>query len=475
MGNIFFLFLLFKLSFSEIIKIPFGIINTEKDIDSSPLISKLVYNKLYINFTIGTPPKKIKLFLRKDSFSLFINEANFNQTSSNSLELLSGLKTFFLDIYTTGYFSKDIMNFGNYKNDNLKLDFVLSVSDDNYLGGFGLKIPFNSADSVPSFLFTLKNNSIISSLTWTLKYNYSNKPLIESINDKNNPIGELIIGGDPHEYEENKSIYSENQYNFLEAPIHDRKYYWNLKFKSIYTLSEGDKIGIINNNYWTDEISLKAEYSVIWGPEVYKEIIHKIFFDKYGYKNTICFEKPIPQRSNLHYIECDRNDNFDLKKYPTIFFESLEFNKTFELTYEDLFVLDEKSNKFIYLIVFPVNYYESTWSLGIPFIRKYQFTFNEDKKVIGFYNSNDNTKDKEKKKSKIWLYFLVTFLFIVFCILLVLLGMLIHKMVYGEKRRKKANELDDDYDYETKKNIESINSENNINENENKKDNLLNE
>ena len=478
MTKVFLFFILFKILICGIIKIPFGIINTENDIETYPLISKLLYNKIYINFTIGTPPKKIKIFLRKDNYALYINEANFNQNYSSSLELTSHLKSFFLDIYTTGYFAKDKMKFENYNiNNSLKLDFILSVSDDNKLGGFGLKIPLNASDGIPSFLVTLKDNSIISSLTWTLKYYYSKKPLIESINDENNPIGEFIIGGEPHEYEENKWLYPQSQYNFLPASVHSRKFYWDLKFKSIYTISEKmEKIEIVNNNYWKDEVSLKSEYSLIWGPEVYKDIIYKIFFNKYGYKDNICFEKSIPKATHLHYIECDNVEDFDLKKYPTIYFESFEFNKTFELTYEDLFVFDEKTNKYIYLIVFPINYVETSWSLGIPFIRKYQFTFNEDRKVIGFYNTdNYYIEEKQKKKSKIWLYILVIFLFVVFCGLLILLGMFLHKMIYGEKRKKKANELDDDYEYETKENVESINSDKIINDDENKKERLVNE
>ncbi len=91
----FILVIFFKISLTDIIKIPFGIINTEKDSDSYSLISKLVYNRLYINFTIGTPPQNIKLYLRKDSYALFINELNFNKDKSDSFESKKSLETFF--------------------------------------------------------------------------------------------------------------------------------------------------------------------------------------------------------------------------------------------------------------------------------------------------------------------------------------------------------------------------------------------
>ena len=194
-----------------------------------------------------------------------------------------------------------------------------------------------------------------------MKY-YSNTKLLESINDLYNPIGELILGGDPHEYEEDKSKYSINEYNFLEAPTHISKFYWNLKFKLIYLYTlENEKIELINNNHW-NEVNLKAEYSVIWGTDIYHKTIYTYFFDKYEYsKNNICNETIVLSKPNLKYIECI-NDNqlFQIKKFPSICFESIEFNKTFELTYEDLFVLDKETNKYIFLIVFPTKYIETS-------------------------------------------------------------------------------------------------------------------
>lgn len=472
MNKIILFFILFNISFSGIIRIPFGIINREEDAEISPLITNLVYNKIYINFTIGSPPQKLKIFLHKDNYALFISKNNFNKNLSDSLESDTETTTFFLDLLYTGYYAKDIINFGNYINNTKKLNFIISDIEDNSLGHLGLKVPANFPDGLTSFIETLYYNNIITSYTWTLKY-YSNKQLIESLNDKFNPIGELIIGGEPHEYEKNKSLYPENAYYFLEAPIHNnKKYYWDLKIKNIYTIFEGEKIEIINNNYYKEEVELKAEYSFILGTDVYKKIIYEYFFKKYDYiKNEICKEVKIPQKSYMNYTECNNDELFDLKKFPSIYFESFEFNKTFELTYEDLFILDEKTNKYIFLILFPTNYVETTWNLGIPFLRKYQFTFNEDKKVIGFYNRNKKEKDKDKK-NKSWIYILIGLLFIIFCGLLIFLGMYIHKCLYGEKRRKKANELDDGYDYEVK---EGINSETNQREEDYKKERLIEE
>lgn len=454
--------ILLKLILSDIIKIPFGIINTEKDSESYPLIGKLLFNKLYINLTIGNPPQKIKVYLRKDSYALYVSEKNFNKSNSQSYNSNEILETIFLDILTTGYFSKEIIGIGDYHNNNTKLDFVLAVSDDNSLGALGLKIPHNFPEGMYSFIHSLKNNSIISSYTWTLKY-YSNIKLIDSINGRDEPIGELIIGGEPHEYELNKTKYPSNEYHFSSLPIRSYKHYWDLKIKSIYIISDS-KIEININNIKKDEVALKTENSYIVGTKVYYEIIYSHFFEKYGYTtNKICEEKVVPSKSNYNYIECSNNKElFDIKKFPNIYFESYELNKTFELTYEDVFVLDEELNKYIFLIVFPTNYAETVWNLGIPFFRKYQFTFNEDKKVIGFYNDEVkiSTDNNDGEGNKIGLYILIGILFIIFCGLLIIFGMFIHKCFYGEKRKKKANELDDDFDYETNENKNSENNDN---------------
>jgi flagellar basal body-associated protein FliL len=69
-------------------------------------------------------------------------------------------------------------------------------------------------------------------------------------------------------------------------------------------------------------------------------------------------------------------------------------------------------------------------------------------------NESNNNQDYSKKS--VLLYVLIGFLFLVFCASLVFLGMFIHKKLYGEQRRKKANELDDGYEYE------SINNDKNI-------------
>ena len=108
-------------------------------------------------------------------------------------------------------------------------------------------------------------------------------------------------------------------------------------------------------------------------------------------------------------------------------------------------------------MIFVDNSYK--WILGKPLFKKYTTVFNQDKKAIGFYTeskehnetNNDNDKKDENKnnKLKIWLYLIIIFACIFLVCSIVLTVFLCKKYPFG-KRKIKANELDDDYDYSTK-------------------------
>ena len=79
-----------------------------------------------------------------------------------------------------------------------------------------------------------------------------------------------------------------------------------------------------------------------------------------------------------------------------------------------------------------------SWILGKPFLQKYLFSFNIDKKIIGFYNldkNNGNDNNKKKINPKIYLYIVI---------IIILIGIiswlcyLFAKLIYF-KRRKVIN------------------------------------
>ena len=465
MIKIFFILFILKKSICEIIKIPLGTINTKNVSDNISLITKLFFYKPYLNISMGTPFQLIPILFCKDSFSLFIHESNFNKNksstyNSSSIEAIP----YFLDFYFTGFPSKDIINFGNFHQKNF-FDFVLSVFYDNPFGCLGMKIPRENKDEPPSFASLLKNNKIIHDKIWTIKINKN----LDYANIQMNNFGELIIGDYPHQYEENKIKYNETKYKFEDVPIHSFKYYWDIKIKCIYlkTKDNNKKIYIKNLNTRENEVSLKYENMLIWGTQEYHKLIYENFFDKFDYiKNNICIEKKIPEKNFFNYIECIYDEKqllFNLSNFPSVHFESIEYDKIFELNSEDLFFLDKKNNKYIFLVIFPTNYVETTWGLGFPFLKKYQFIFDEDKKLVGYYNSPENDDSNKiienENNEKYRLYMLIIVLLLIILFLLVFSYFLIKKLMNKNNRRKRANELDDDYEYENKNNINDESSD----------------
>ena len=458
MIKIFLILFTLKKSICENIEIPLGIINTKNVTDNISLITKLFYYKPYLNISIGTPSQLIPILFCKDSFSLFIHESNFNKNKSSTYNSSTNEAIpYFLEFYFTGYPSKDIINFGNF-HQKIFFDFVLSVFYDNPYGCLGMKIPRENRDEPPSFPSLLKNSKIIHDKIWTIKINKN----LEYNNIQLNNFGELIIGDYPHQYEENKNKYNETKYKFEDVPIHSYKFYWDIKIKCIYlkTNDKKEKIYIKNLNTRENEVSLKYENMLIIGTQEYHNLIYENFFDKYDYiKNNICIEKIIPEKKFLNYIECiydEKKLKFNLSNFPSVYFESIEYDKIFELNSEDLFLLDKKNNKYIFLIIFPTNYIEITWGLGFPFLKKYQFIFDEDKKLIGYYNSPenyDNSKIIENENNeKYRLYILIIVLLLIVLLLLVITFFLVKKLM-NKNRRKRANELDDEYEYNNKYSI----------------------
>ena len=90
------------------------------------------------------------------------------------------------------------------------------------------------------------------------------------------------------------------------------------------------------------------------------------------------------------------------------------------------------------------------------FCEKYQFEFDNDKKIIRYYsvienieeNRNKEIKTEDKENNNIVIFIC---LIILFGILLFVLGMLFQKNILKIPKKKRANELDDDYEYMAKK------------------------
>ena len=116
--------------------------------------------------------------------------------------------------------------------------------------------------------------------------------------------------------------------------------------------------------------------------------------------------------------------------------------------------------------------------MGRPFLQKYQFIFNPDKKDISFYscidkihtnsntNTNTNTNSKTNIDNKINKEVIILIIIIIVAIIIIIvLGFLLWKYYFEAKysRKKRANELSDGYEYSNAAKMNLNNEENIIN------------
>ena len=129
------------------------------------------------------------------------------------------------------------------------------------------------------------------------------------------------------------------------------------------------------------------------------------------------------------------------------------------LTYKDLFYKASDGN-YYFLIYFNTDYNSEDssdffWTFGEPLFKKYNFVFNQDVRRVGLYTSTNNGNNEDILKNESfwsrnkWYIILAISLFIV-CGGLGLMIFLYLKVL--PKRKTKANELDDDFEYTSKEN-----------------------
>jgi len=461
--NIFFaLIFLFKMySPNNIVyRIPFGLYNIKQIYNENDVINNIFNNIIYVNLSIGTPPQIVPFILNMNSQTFTVYEKVFNKNLSSTYKELSKLEILNdNEDISSGMNSKDILNINNQKKEiNFIFSEVIKFKDYPF-GILGLLIPNNIQEGVYPFLNSLKEEKIINSFTWSLKY-FNNISLLTAISvnkNNNNIIGEFIFGNEPHYYEEDKSKYNKSQLIKIN-PLSSYDFSWDITFDIIYLSLKINQNNIQSSNIMSINLNgrtkLAPEVGFIFIPKEFDYILKRQFFKKYFIKN-ICKSKISDEF--YEFIECSENSSFNISSFPDIYFEHKEFGTNFTLTYEDLFIHDKLKSKYIFLML--NDKYISGWIFGSIFLRKYQLIFNQDSKTIGYYKSinyinseyiDDNIKDKRKSKSNAFIKVIFLILFIAASLLLILIGMHIQKK-YCYKNRIKAKELEDRFNFSKKK------------------------
>ena len=242
----------------------------------------------------------------------------------------------------------------------------------------------------------------------------------------------------------------ENNLNWDNSAIGDYNLKWKLKFERI-------KYG----NEELSEISgllaeLIIEQNVFTGTWEFKNIIHKKFFEELISKKICKEEKFYSYRENFHYFfyNCDSSLKSELsKKYKDdiLQFKSNSLNEIFSFNLEELFI---EIGKTLYFSVIFDEYQMYGWKLGKLFFEKYPLVFSLDNKAIGYYNQNSGNLMRVSNNKIIYI---LTILILLLLIIL-FFGFRKYNILKGLIPRKlMANELLDDYTYNSNNYINNEN------------------
>ena len=209
--------------------------------------------------------------------------------------------------------------------------------------------------------------------------------------------------------------------------------------------------------------TFKNDFSLILGSQAYHDYIVNTTFKEY-FKKGICFQNIFDKDPSyiLYYkyliIECDKEKfgENDIKKIPKLFLYTREHGSLneFSFDYNDLFT--ETKYKYFFNIIFE-KYKKDDWIFGKIFLKKYPINFDYESQTIEVYDyyyeekhdkkdDGGNNGDNNEENTDMVLYIVIAAtLVIITGVVGYFLGKYINKM-----RKKRANELVDDYDYNAK-------------------------
>ena len=416
-------------------------------------MQSLLYNHIYATLEIGTNKQIVHLAISTADSYFAIESSNLNEFSYNCNKSSSYKKNGGMFIYSESeqrYMIGDILNDTFYFYDSFddkieniksyndlmfgyfsKLCRYCSPLDNGYIdnnktlisGTIGLQITvdYNYNDHI-SLLKSLKNLNLIDKLVWTLNYT-------------NNEEGKLIIGENPYQY--NESYSEDNRKKTACTTPSDRDFSWTFSFTDIK--SGNTKL----NSYRYADYA--PQYGAIIGTSEYLTLIRSYFESLEKCELMELTHKQL----KYYYYECSTDVN--INNFEPLTFIHSELGKNFTLDKNDLFI--DYNQKKYFLVLFQQESYSEKWSLGKPFIKKYQFTFDHESRNIFYYEYGNN--DEPNSNFKIILICVCIFLGIG----AIVLGIILGKIFVAGRKKKKANELVDEI---------SNNSENEINEAYNK-------
>ena len=454
--------LLLKLNFCYIV-LPFKINSPQNSIELTEIVNFLVNNELIITLPIGDPKTNIDFYASMNEYPYYLEEGScisnslsstsYYYLNSNSYSLTKNVSDCVvkldtcslgkekLFLYEDIYLNKIVelypfvSYFGNKKSN-------INKNNKQICGKIGFQIenrPYRLYE-YENFITMLKKNSKINSYSWYI--HYYETPYKKSENE--NYDGAIIFDVfNKKFYDDFPYFKNDNDYFYINVKDLERILAWTFTFDKIYYSINDTKIELNNR-----ESGLAFEKDIILCTEEYFKNIKTEFFKDY-FDKKICFLV----EGKYYYIYCDKNTfEKSVKEFPALSFKSSSLNKTFILNGDDLF--KEYNNNLLFMIVLE-KYSYKLWTLGKIFMKKYNFYFDNDKKFIGCFEKIIPKKSETKS-------FFDKIKWYIFIIIGIIIGFFLGKKIRDKRRKLRANELEDKYEYLSNKyinNNKDINSQ----------------
>jgi len=459
----------------------------QKIISSENLDENALSLILYDQISLGDPQQNIIFIISPDEYNFYMitnrnnnktnysyydfrisktNNIDFGDNNMNTNVVFMSEKFYFENNYDNQNFPKEIgienINLVLYlQKPNFIRNYNLSSNINSYII-FGLKLTesFDRVEYSLNLIRQLKRKNITKNYKWFIYYNATSNTKINTESNYFNGI-KMIIGAEPHEIYPNQ--FQEKNLKLINSKAHNGYVNWGFYFNKIYYYQNNeskDKIlfdlnNDINNNTKIEDYliaDIKHDLIFINSPRIFFDSINKNIFNNL-FEEHNCFMKG----NSYKYIYCDNKleiEEYLENNFKDIYLKNQELNYEFVLRYQDLFI--KYKDKILFLIISSNE--SKKWILGIPFLRKYLLTYDYAHKVIGFY------KEKKLKylikeddfKNNIIKIILIILLLLIFGSL----GFLVSKHIYGYNRKKRLNEIQENYNYEEKV-IENIKNKEN--------------
>ena len=351
-------------------------------------IKTFTNNIIYSSLIIGTPPQKITANINFNdyAFNIYNNQCDipseYNSISNNSTTRNN--KGYILtDVYVDTFLLEDIFSFPQYPDKSFNLNYIFAPMNNNIFesniekknftcANIGLKLSVDYPGTFDyNFLRELKSLNLIDNYVFYIYY-------IDTTKEE----GNLVIGKFPHEIDKTK--YDIKQYKEIYALNNKFNLRWMFEFDKIILNFNNNNIDKYNI---TDKLEAEIDYNLnaIYGTKEFRELIENNYF-KNKIESNICKKISLTNK-NLIFYECQIS--LDLKTFPEIKFIHKGLSANFILTYKDIFI--PFNDKYVFLIFFDTHEDKNLWKLGKPFLKKYLFTFDLDKKNIGYYSDKKDS------------------------------------------------------------------------------------